>query len=343
MNESVMRELEKINYRWIDDDTFIQDAKEVIESKEGNCWEQVELERKLFSDLGVDTQSYFVSLSDESEHYQTHTFIVYQNNGKFIWFEHSWESYKGVYEYNSLKELLMDVKNKLILSFSDISVGEVYAFVYFYQKPNKRMKAPEFLNYCSSQELIKLNEPLYFYHVVDKNADISKGLLSLKYMYNHRMYDLFDKYSDKYKYRIVDSWNLEKFKGREENSLSREEIIEALEMFRGPFGASYMYFFRYPLYPELGRKIKELLEYKDIYRININDEEVQMLIQDIFYGYKDSFSDNQVLDKVYYENVSKEEYFSNYDDEKALNFASLNHISIAFADDYLPARFIEKC
>lgn len=343
MSESVMQKLEKINYKWIDDDTFIQDAEEVLESNEGNCWEQVELERKLFSDLGIATQSYFVSLSDEEGHYQTHTFIVYQSNGLFVWFEHSWDAYKGVYEYNSLRDLLIDVKNKLIESFNDISVGEVYAFVYLYQKPSKKMKAPEFLNYCSSQELIKLNEPLYFYHVVEKSADVSNGLLSLKYMYDNGMYDLFDKYAEKYKYRIVDSWNLEKFKGRDELSLTREEIIEALEMFRGPFGASYMYFFRYPLYSELGSKIKELLKYKDIYRININDEEVQLLIQDIFYGYKDSFSDNQVLDKNYYENVNKEEYFSNYDDAKELNFASLNHISIAFIDDYLPARFIEKC
>lgn len=338
-----MNKLEKINYRWIDDDTFIQDAEEVMHSKEGNCWEQVELERKLFLDFGVETQSYFVSLSDEEGNFQTHTFLVYQKESKLIWFEHSWEEYKGIYEYESLKSLLTDVKDKLINAFMGASVGEVYAFVYLYPKMDRKMKAPEFLNYCTSQELIKLNEPLYFYHVVDKNADLSIGLLSLKYMYNHGLYTLFDENVEKYKHRIVDSWNLDKFKGRDESSLTREEIIEALEMFRGPFGASYMYFFRYPLYTDLGDRIKELLKYKDIYRININDEELQLLTEDIFYGYKDSYSDNELLDKKYYERVSKEEYFANYDDTLEMNFAKLNHISMAFIDDYLPIKFMEKC
>lgn len=31
-------------------------------------------------------------------------------------------------------------------------------------------------------EINKLNKPLYFYHLVSKNVDISKGLLSLKYV-----------------------------------------------------------------------------------------------------------------------------------------------------------------
>lgn len=341
MIESVMNKLDQIKYRWIDDDTYIQNAEEILSSKEGNCWEQVELERKLFSDLGLNTQSYFVSLSDEDGNFQTHTFITYENNSKFFWLEHSWDKYKGIYEYKSITELLKDVKEKLIGDFS--SNGEVYAFVYLYEKPNKRMKAPEFLNYCASKNLIKLNEPLYFYHVINKNVDISKGILSLKYMYDHGMYDLFDINADKYKYRIVNSWNLDKYKGREENSLKREEIIDALNTFRGPKGASYIYFFRYPLYPELGSKIKSLLEYKDIYRININDEELQLLIEDIFYGYKDRCSDNALLDKKYYENVKKEEYFSNYDDDKVMNFSNLNHISIAFTNDFLPLKFIEKC
>ena len=33
----------------------------------------------------------------------------------------------------------------------------------------------------------KNKKPLYFYHVIDKNADIKKGILSLKYMYDNKM------------------------------------------------------------------------------------------------------------------------------------------------------------
>ena len=43
------------------------------------------------------------------------------------------------------------------------------------------------------------NKPLYFYHIVDRDADLSVGLLSLKYMYDHKMFVEFDEYADKYR------------------------------------------------------------------------------------------------------------------------------------------------
>ena len=83
-------------------------------------------------------------------------------------------------------------------------------------------------------------------------------------MYNNKMYDLFDKNAAKYTHRITNEWNIEKYKGRIESSLSREEIIDALNIFRGESGASYIYFFRYPPKKELGENMANVLKYKDI-------------------------------------------------------------------------------
>ena len=185
-------------------------------------------------------------------------------------------------------------------------------------------------------------EPLYFYHLVNKDADLSIGLLSLKYMYDHGLYEEFDKYTDKYKYRIVDSWQIKKYAGRKEKSLTREEIVDALNIFRGTEGTNYIYFFKYPPKESLGPRMKEILKYKDIYRIDINSELVKSNIRDIFYGYDGSNSDNKVLTRDYYENISEEEYFSKYDDNLKMNFAPLNHIAIAFKDDYCPITLLEK-
>ena len=129
MDREIMNKLEKINYRFITDDDFVYSASEVLKNNSGNCWEQVELERKLFADYGIDTQTYFVSMSDETGKYQTHTFLVYIKNEKYCWFEHAWEEYVGIHEYLSLEDLLKDVKRKLLKSFS--GVGEVYCFVIF--------------------------------------------------------------------------------------------------------------------------------------------------------------------------------------------------------------------
>ena len=92
-------------------------------------------------------------------------------------------------------------------------------------------------------------------------------------MYDHKMYDLFDKNVLKYKSRILNEWNIEKCVKK--NSLKREEYIDALNIFRGEYGSSYIYFFRFAPYKDLGCKMRELSKYKDIYRININDEKVQ--------------------------------------------------------------------
>lgn len=191
-----------------------------------------------------------------------------------------------------------------------------------------------------SNQITKKNEPLYFYHLVDKNADMSKGLLSLQYMYDNKMYALFDKNVLKYKNRILREWNLEKYRGKDD--LTKEDYIEALTVFRGENGPNYIYFFRYAPYKNLGDKISELSKYKDIYRININDEKVQKSIVEIFYGYDMSSSDNKLLDRKYYENISKEEYFSKYDDTLSMNFSTLNHIGISFKHGVCPLEFLEK-
>ena len=78
------------------------------------------------------------------------------------------------------------------------------------------------------------------------------------------------------------------------------------------------------------------------YRININDEELILKIKDIFYGLKIQEVDKTILTKSYYEKITPEEYFKNYDDTLEMNFSTLNHISIAFIDDYCPNSFIEK-
>lgn len=194
---------------------------------------------------------------------------------------------------------------------------------------------------------LKINEimneddkPLYFYHLVDKNADMSKGIISLQYMYDNKMDDLFDKNIIKYKDRIINDWNIEKYKGKD--NLTRSEYIDALNIFRGENGTNYIYFFRYPPYKSLGNKINELAKYKDIYRVDINNVKVKKIIKDIFYGYDMSNSDNKLLDKKYYEKISKEEYFAKYDDSLLMNFSTLNHIGISFKDGYCPRELIDK-
>ena len=316
---------------------YLLTPDELLKNKCGVCWDQVELERKLFIENDIPIETYFICTYD-GDNLPSHTFLTFKDNNKYYWFEHSWGIYKGIHGYENKTDLLKDIKQKFIES--NPASEYAYTFIYEYEKPKEHITCTEFYNYIETQKLIKINEPLYFYHVVNKGADMKDGIISLRYMYDNNMFELFDKNVLKYKDRITTKWNIEKYKNK--NNLTREEYLDALNLFRGKYGSSYIYFFRYPLYKELGKKIEELLKIKDIYRININDEEVQKNIVDIFYGYDMSSSDNKLLDKEYYLNVTKEEYFSKYDDELNMNFSTLNHIGIAFRNDFCPIKFLEK-
>ena len=317
---------------------YLQTPDELLKSKCGVCWDQVELERKLFEDNNIKIKTYFIYIV-ENDMLPSHTFLTYENNNKYYWFEHSWGTYKGIHEYGNKLELLLDVKKKFINEHNYVSENS-FLYIYEYQKPKEHITCNEFYKYIETQKLIKTNKPLYFYHLINKDADMTNGIISLEYMYNNKMFELFDKNVCKYKDRILNDWKIEKYKGKVD--LTREEYLDALNIFRGKYGTNYIYFFRYAPYKMLGNKINELSKYKDIYRININDEEVQKHIIDIFYGYDMSNSDNKLLDKKYYEDITKEEYFSKYDDSIIMNFSKLNHISISFKNGNCPLEFLEK-
>lgn len=185
-----------------------------------------------------------------------------------------------------------------------------------------------------------MNKQLYFYHLVNKDASLEPGIISLKYMYDYKLYDLFDKYIEKYHERITKHWNIPKYANKE--TLTREEYLDALTTYRGKEGPNYIYFFRYPPTSSLGPHMASILKDKDIYCLDINAPETKTYIKDIFYGYKDSHSDNESLAKKYYEEVTEEEYFKNYDDSSAMNYAKLNHIAISFKDGYCPKHILTK-
>lgn len=188
---------------------------------------------------------------------------------------------------------------------------------------------------------VKMNNSLfYFYHLVPKNANMKNGLISLKYMYDHELWDLFDENSLKYKERILHNWNIAQFQNKK--TLTRKDYIDVLNIFRGDNGASAIYFFRYPPYKKLGSKIEELSKEKDIYRIDLNNQKVKEHIESIFWGFDMNEQTSKPLDRTYYENISVNDYFSNYNDKLTMNFSHVNHISIYFKDGFCPLEFLEK-
>lgn len=139
--------------KYFDEHYFLQTPDELLKSKCGVCWDQVELERKLFFDKNIDCQTYFIYIDINNN--PTHTFLVFEDQNNYYWFEHSWEMYRGIHEYNNLKELLIDVKNKHLKFYNSL---DAISYIYKYDKPEYHLSCADFWEYCTNQDLVDLND-----------------------------------------------------------------------------------------------------------------------------------------------------------------------------------------
>ncbi len=167
MNE-VMEIMDDVDYGWVDknknkhpevDDLFennycLQSPKELLKSKLGVCWDQVELERYFFKSRDIKT--YFICYYD-NEGCPSHTFLVLKEKDNYYWFEHSWYNYKGIHKYNTLEELLFDVRKKFIIDnnlededLDNLGLRE-------YSKPKYNLSSKDFFVHCEKKDPIILD------------------------------------------------------------------------------------------------------------------------------------------------------------------------------------------
>lgn len=167
----IMDLMENIKYGWIDknnnkhnivdssysDNYILQSPKEIIKNRVGVCWDQVELERYYFKGNDYNIKTYFIVHYDNNR-CPTHTFLTFEKNNKYYWFEHSWERFKGIHEYNSLKDLLIDVRDKFIKYELNNNYNRNNLCIYNYKKPKYHLSVLEFYKHCESGINISLED-----------------------------------------------------------------------------------------------------------------------------------------------------------------------------------------
>lgn len=168
MLEDIIKKLDDIKYGFIDKDNniytydmndfnqlfdklyFLQSPDELIKNKYGVCFDQVELERYYLDKENIKSKSFFIVNSDVTN---THTFIVVKLD-KYYWIEHAWGCFEGIHEYDSLCELLNDVKNKFVSCFK-LDRNDV--MIYEYSKPKYNIDCGDFINYCLDSKKVQIN------------------------------------------------------------------------------------------------------------------------------------------------------------------------------------------
>ena len=164
---NIIDELNKIEYGWIDknkniykevnnlfsDNYILQSPEQVIKNKVGVCWDQVELERYLFEKENIKFNTFFIVHYDNDK-CPTHTFLIYEKNNKYYWFEHSWKVFKGIHEYKRELEALKDIKEKFIKNELNNKYNPMNLCIYKYSKPRYGISCLEFYKHCEKGENI---------------------------------------------------------------------------------------------------------------------------------------------------------------------------------------------
>lgn len=168
MIEEIAKQLDNIEYGWEDkdgnihlgvDDTFadnyvLQSPDEVLKNKVGVCWDQVELERKLFEESNISFNTYFIVHYDEDK-CPTHTFLIYKDGNKYYWFEHAWEAFIGIHEYETEEDAIKDIKDKFIERELHNEFIQDNLYIYKYDKPKYEIGCLDFYKHCEAGITIK--------------------------------------------------------------------------------------------------------------------------------------------------------------------------------------------
>lgn len=168
MENDIMSIMNDIKYGYLDingnihyviDEDFgslytLQSPGETLNNKVGVCWDQVELERYLFEKENIEFRTYFIVYYSYNI-CPTHTFLIYNIDNNYYWFEHSWKKYRGIRKYSSENSVLNDIKEKFINDELNNNYDDTNLFIFKYSKPRYGINLLEFYHHCENGEKVK--------------------------------------------------------------------------------------------------------------------------------------------------------------------------------------------
>ena len=166
--KNIDAEMGAIEYGWIDesgdrhmdlanfsDNYRLQSPEQLLESRLGVCWDQVELARKLFSDAGIKTRTFFIVHYD-GDKCPTHTFILFEYDGKTYWHEHAWEIMRGLHEFDSFEQAISAIRDAFIENMLHGEYDPQNLVIYEYGTASAGLSCLEFYKHCEKGKQIHI-------------------------------------------------------------------------------------------------------------------------------------------------------------------------------------------
>ncbi|MEG1306079.1 MAG: ASCH domain-containing protein, partial [Bacilli bacterium] len=159
--EEILEMMNDIEYGWMDknkkkqyniNDKFsslylLASPKETINNKVGVCFDQTEVERFYFKNSGYVFKTYFIIYYSQKV-CPSHTFLVYEEDNNYYWFEHAWKEYIGIHKYSNIDDLLIDVRQKFSSKELNKNFNINNLVIREYSKPKYGISVDEFFRHC---------------------------------------------------------------------------------------------------------------------------------------------------------------------------------------------------
>ena len=87
--------------------TTLMSPEEVAQSMQGSCHDQVMFEMQSLSDMGFIPHAKFIIAVDAfGQGLETHSFVYYEDAGRWYWFENAWEDMQGIHGFDTYTEMI---------------------------------------------------------------------------------------------------------------------------------------------------------------------------------------------------------------------------------------------
>lgn len=191
-------------------------------------------------------------------------------------------------------------------------------------------------------------DDFFFYDIIYNPEHVNldnEPLMTPNYMQKHNKNDLLDGILYPWRRVIVNIWGMYQ---SDPGTLTRQEVIDALNIKLGGEFMNSIYLYRHVPSPSLGWQLKTVLADCNIFKINLGRKDVIDYIRptNIDWGHDVRFTSRK-LDRMYYENVSYDDYVEQYRDalnveHRARLLLQFNRVRISPPTGMIPVNFIEN-
>ncbi len=132
---------------------YLQKPQDLLNTKIGLCFDQVELERFLLSKYGFNLRTYYL-LYQDGPLGPAHAFLLYKSNDRYYWIENAWYKYKGIHEYETKDLAFLDISKKFAQTIVNCKKDKLK--LYEYDKPRSGSNYERFSVNAFNGRIVKL-------------------------------------------------------------------------------------------------------------------------------------------------------------------------------------------